>query len=323
MPDRIWHRERGAFMPSRITKFIVVGFIILFAVFLDQWTKNWAEDNLASMRYADHVATVTVSADAGELPLSEYIAKRYPKNDESEQRRMVAMAQKDGAPLSGSDIVRSGDKIDLGHASITVIPGYYDYQYARNPGAAWSFMADKPEKFRTIFFGVTGVLAVILLLAFIARSAWPKQRMLIITLGCVLGGAAGNIIDRFRYGYVIDFISWHIGDKYWPTFNIADVFVTCGVVFLVIDLLIHRDEKAPETAKIASESPKSSEGLESPSDVAKDEKSSDAAKAEETSSEDAKAEESSVETCEVEEKTLEGAKAEESSVAKGNEKSPD
>ena len=122
-------------MPSRITKFIVVGFIILFAVFLDQWTKNWAEDNLASMRYADHVATVTVSADAGELPLSEYIAKRYPKNDESEQRRMVAMAQKDGAPLSGSDIVRSGDKIDLGHASITVIPGYYDYQYARNPGS--------------------------------------------------------------------------------------------------------------------------------------------------------------------------------------------
>ena len=247
-------------MPSRITKFIVVGFIILFAVFLDQWTKNWAEDNLASMRYADHVATVTVSADAGELPLSEYIAKRYPKNDESEQRRMVAMAQKDGAPLSGSDIVRSGDKIDLGHASITVIPGYYDYQYARNPGAAWSFMADKPEKFRTIFFGVTGVLAVILLLVFIARSAWPKQRMLIITLGCVLGGAAGNIIDRFRYGYVIDFISWHIGDKYWPTFNIADVFVTCGVVFLVIDLLIHRDEKAPETAKIASESPRSLEG---------------------------------------------------------------
>lgn len=147
--------------------------------------------------------------------------------------------------------------------------------------------------------------------------------MLIITLGCVLGGAAGNIIDRFRYGYVIDFISWHIGDKYWPTFNIADVFVTCGVVFLVIDLLIHRDEKAPETAKIASESPKSSEGLESPSDVAKDEKSSDAAKAEETSSEDAKVEESSVETREVEEKTLEGAKAEESSVAKGDEKSPD
>lgn len=289
-------------MPNRVTKFVVVGFIILFAVFLDQWTKYWAEENLASMRYADHVATVTVSSSSGEQTLSEFIAKKYPKNDVSEQRRMASMASRDGVSLAESDIVRAGDEIALGHASITVIPGYYDYQYARNPGAAWSFMADQPERFRTIFFGVTGVLAVILLVAFIAQSAWPKQRMLVITLGCVLGGAVGNIIDRFRYGYVIDFISWHIGDKYWPTFNIADVFVTCGVVFLIIDLLIHRDER----------SPKDSKAVPAPADAERDSKSE---RAEERTTESVKDEEESTEAVKGKEKSA--------AVVSGGEKSAD
>ncbi len=290
-------------MSGRIAKFIVVGFIILFAVILDQWTKNWAEHNLASARYETHAAAITIPGEADGLTLSEFIAKKYPKNDDSERYRMIASAKRGGERMSGADAVKGGETIELGHASITVIPGYYDYQYARNPGAAWSFMADRPEKFRAVFFGITGVLAVVLLGVFIARSAWPRQRMLIITLGCVLGGAIGNIIDRFRYGYVIDFISWHIGDKYWPTFNIADVFVTCGVAFLIIDLLIHREEKpSAETAEKASETAeKASETAEKASET--DEKASETAeKASETAE---KASETDGKTSETDGKTSE------------------
>lgn len=229
-------------MPNhRFLKYSVVFFILLLSVFLDQWTKYWAEEHLASFRYSDHELVLTVPSEVGEETLSTFIAQKYPRNNEADRARMIAFTSRDGEKLSGMDKVKGGDTLHLKHASITVIPGYYDYQYARNPGSAWSLFADQPETFRKTFFGITGVLALLLLGYFIFRSSWSRQRMLVITLACILGGAIGNIIDRFRLGYVIDFISWHIGDKYWPTFNIADVFVTCGVAFLIIDMLIHRD----------------------------------------------------------------------------------
>ena len=236
-------------MKEKYFKFLIVGIILILAIFLDQWSKFWAEDNLATPRYPDHVVTLTVKDDAQPMSFEAFIKARYPKNSENENKHIVASGSRDGKRLMPQDEVKAGEQISLQYVSLTVIDGYYDYQYARNPGAAFSFMANQSDKFRSIFFGITGILAIILILIFIGKSSWKKQKPLIIALACVLGGAAGNIIDRTRLSYVIDFISWHIGDKYyWPTFNIADVFVTCGVIFLVLDLLIHRDSKKAVSA---------------------------------------------------------------------------
>ncbi|MBR4986119.1 MAG: signal peptidase II [Proteobacteria bacterium] len=238
-------------MKDKYFKFLIVGIILILSVFLDQWSKFWAEDNLASPHIPDHVVTLNVPDSTAEpMSFEAFIQARYPKNSEDTNKHIVANAMRDNKRLMPQDEVKPGDKIDLRYVSLTVIDGYYDYQYARNPGAAFSFLAKQSDQFRSIFFGITGILAIIFILVFIGHSSWKKQKPLIIALACVLGGAAGNIIDRARLSYVIDFISWHIGDKYyWPTFNIADVFVTCGVVFLILDLLIHKEKKAVTEGK--------------------------------------------------------------------------
>ena len=147
-------------MPKSVTKYLVVGLIVLLAVFLDQWSKYWAENNLASWPFPDHAVTKTVSLpdDAG-VTLEDYIATKYPKNDPDSRRMILSGATRNGLSLAPGDTLHDGDELSLKYATITVIPGYYDYQYARNKGAAWSFMADKPDGLRKVFFGITGVIA--------------------------------------------------------------------------------------------------------------------------------------------------------------------
>lgn len=231
-------------MMDRIKKLIAVALIVIFAVVADQATKFWAEDNFASVRYPDHQIEVTVDADQAGKTLEEFVKVKYPSLNEGDALRVTSSATRNGEKLRATDTLAKDETVAFNHVSRTVIDGYFDYQYARNPGAAWSFMADKSETFRKWFFGATGIVAVIAMGIFIAISKWKNQKLTILTLACVLGGAFGNMIDRFRMGYVIDFISWHVGEHYWPTFNIADVFVTGGIALLVIDLIfIHKDEK--------------------------------------------------------------------------------
>lgn len=253
----------SAKMSDALVKGIVVALIVLFAVFLDQFTKFWADDNLSSPRFPEH--TVSLSVETPEpVSLQDFIKAQYPKSPDVEQLRMASSATKNGDRLLPQDVLQPGDSIELGYVQMTVIEGYFDFQYARNPGAAWSILANQPAQFRAVFFGITGILAIILIGIFIVRSPWKNQKLLIITLACILGGALGNIIDRFRLTYVIDFISWHVGEHYWPTFNIADVFVTGGVALLVIDLFLHapkseKKSKLPQNPEAKSEAEVKSE----------------------------------------------------------------
>lgn len=226
-------------MNPKILKFVVAGLIVLFSVFLDQWSKDWADTNLASPRFPEHTVSVTVENVDNTPTLQKLIDVKYPKNPEAKNREIANFAKRDGNIIMSQDSLNNGDKIELGYVGLTVIEDYYDYEYARNKGAAFSFLAEKSDSFRSIFFNVTGFVAIILILGFIGFTSWKKNKVVIISLACVLGGAVGNVIDRIRLGYVIDFISWHTGTTWaWPTFNIADVFVTGGVAFLLLDMLI-------------------------------------------------------------------------------------
>ncbi len=243
-------------MADKFKKLIAVLLILIFAVLFDQATKFWAENNFASVRYPDHQIEVTVTPDQADLTLEEFVKKNYDSLNDEDALRVTSSATRNGERLRATDKLAADDKVAFNHLSKTVVDGYFDYQYARNPGAAWSFMADKSATFRAWFFGITGIIAMIALGIFIGVSKWKTQKPLIIALACVMGGALGNIIDRFRLTYVIDFISWHIGEHYWPTFNIADVFVTCGIAFLIIDVIIHgKDEKKNKDTVAQEETP--------------------------------------------------------------------
>ncbi len=303
-------------MKERYFKFLVVIILLVVAVFLDQWSKIWAEDNLSIPRFPEHTVTKTVNAETPTITLQDYIKAAYPNNNEDDVKSMMAYVRKEGQRVLPQDTLNQGDQIELGFAKITVIEGYYDYQYARNPGAAFSFLADQSPDFRKYFFGISGILAVILILVFIGMSDWRKQKPLILSLGCILGGAIGNIIDRFQYGYVIDFVSWHYQDVYyWPTFNIADVFVTGGVIFLILDMIIHRnsdnkeaieaDAKAEDADAKAEDADAKAEEADAKAEISAEEpaKADDTAEApatpEDTVNEDAKTEDASEAASEV------------------------
>lgn len=136
--------------------------------------------------------------------------------------------------------------IVLGHLgfgeSIYVAP-FWNWVLTFNPGAAFSFLADQPGWQRWFFtllaVAVSGWIAVEL-------RRHPGRCLLSTALALVMGGALGNVIDRVRFGAVVDFIQWHAAGYYWPAFNIADSAITVGAVLLVFEQLTAKPEKSPE-----------------------------------------------------------------------------
>ncbi len=110
---------------------------------------------------------------------------------------------------------------------IEVIPGYFDFRWAENRGAAFSFM----EEFPWVILMVSSVMIFgILIWSFVMRQ---KQPIVQLSFGLIIGGAVGNLIDRVRYGYVIDFLHAYFirngKEHFWPTFNVADMAIVGGI----------------------------------------------------------------------------------------------
>jgi signal peptidase II len=108
--------------------------------------------------------------------------------------------------------------------------------YVENPGAAWGIFRGFSEGFRTVFFGLVSIAAVVFILNYY-RKLREEQRFLQLALAFVLAGAVGNFLDRLARGYVIDFVEWYWWnrpDLRWPTFNVADSLIVVGVTMLVL-----------------------------------------------------------------------------------------
>ena len=121
---------------------------------------------------------------------------------------------------------------------VEVIPGLFDLTHVRNPGGAFSFFASGPFAQRMVFFIGTTVLAIVLLVVFYRRLQ-PEERLSAVSLGAILGGALGNLIDRVVYTEVIDFLDVHLWGGYtWPTFNLADSWIVVGVGILMIEMFL-------------------------------------------------------------------------------------
>jgi signal peptidase II len=119
------------------------------------------------------------------------------------------------------------------HQSISIIPGYFNLTYIRNPGAAFGIMGSTSSGFRLIFFFLTSLFAMGLLITIFLRLEphdWWGQ----ITIASIFGGAIGNFIDRLQYGEVIDFLDFYINGYHWPAFNVADSAISVGVCSLLV-----------------------------------------------------------------------------------------
>ncbi|MFN2378556.1 MAG: signal peptidase II [Candidatus Binatia bacterium] len=117
--------------------------------------------------------------------------------------------------------------------STEVVPGFFSLTYLRNRGAAFGLFADLPEAWRVSFF-VVFALATLAALVWMLRTSPREDVAQRLALTAVIGGAIGNLWDRVRYGEVVDFLDVYVRDWHWPAFNVADSFITCGVILLVL-----------------------------------------------------------------------------------------
>jgi signal peptidase II len=128
------------------------------------------------------------------------------------------------------------------HDSVSVIPGFFNITHVRNPGAAFGFLAGASPLFRNIFFVSVTVAAILLILHYV-RTSQAEEKHLTFSLSLILSGAVGNLIDRVRFGEVIDFLDVYIASHHWPAFNVADSAITVGAVILFIELLRRGKER--------------------------------------------------------------------------------
>jgi len=139
--------------------------------------------------------------------------------------------------------------LNVQDASITVLP-IFDLRFVKNIGVSLGLLPASGAMTRWLLVLLTGAIAV-------GVGVWmlrEKKRPDIMALGLVLGGAMGNILDRTRLGYVVDFADLHFGDwRPFLVFNVADAAITIGVLILLIRALFVRDTPAGKPAPVENE----------------------------------------------------------------------
>lgn len=130
----------------------------------------------------------------------------------------------------------------LGFGDVVTIFPFFDLQLSYNSGAAFGFLGSAGG-WQQVFFSIVAVFAIILLVGWMARQPRHKIKYT-IGLALILGGAAGNLIDRVLYGHVTDFILLHWQSHNFPNFNIADSGITIGVLLLMLDSLKSKGDEA-------------------------------------------------------------------------------
>jgi signal peptidase II len=125
--------------------------------------------------------------------------------------------------------------------SVSVVKSIFALTYVRNMGAAFGVLHNAPSVFREPFFIMVPILALVIITAVLAKLK-PNQKLTGVALSLVMGGAIGNLIDRVRFGFVVDFLDFHWKEVYhWPAFNVADSCIVVGVIYLFIQSLFQEN----------------------------------------------------------------------------------
>lgn len=142
---------------------------------------------------------------------------------------------------------------------------WFSWTLVHNHGAAFGMLRGLPDNIRVIFFILMPLTVLGILWFSIVRHIKPEQKIPPIAMGLVLGGAIGNLIDRVRFGYVIDFIDWFYPTTggsciplfypvtatqcHWPVFNVADIAINIAVILLIVDSFRNPDKSSGSSNK--------------------------------------------------------------------------
>ena len=137
-------------------------------------------------------------------------------------------------------------RIDL-HEAIPIIPNLFQLVHVRNTGAAFGIGANADSRLIPLLLNGGAIAVFCVVVVYALRSA-VTDRMLQTGLHLILGGAIGNLLDRFRFGYVVDFLDVYVRNHHWPAFNVADSAICIGIALLFLDM-----RKKPETENAVAE----------------------------------------------------------------------
>ena len=126
-----------------------------------------------------------------------------------------------------------------------VVAPFFNLVLVYNKGAAFSFLSDAPGWQTPLLVGFA-VVAMGVVAYLLVRS--PQRFIVSAGLALILGGALGNVIDRLRFGQVVDFLDFHAAGWHWPAFNVADSAITVGAVLLILEGFVHREGRARSTS---------------------------------------------------------------------------
>ena len=126
--------------------------------------------------------------------------------------------------------------------SRTVIPGLFDITHIHNPGGAFGFLAGSGPAVRKLVFFFATLMALGLVFWFYTKTPY-SHRFLATGFALIFAGAIGNLIDRIRFGKVVDFLDFYVGRFHWPAFNVADSAISIGIGIFLLHLVF---KKMPE-----------------------------------------------------------------------------
>ncbi len=241
---------------STVLKFIQFGLILILGIAADQGTKWYAEARLATARpgHFNHEIVLSVPADLAGKSARDVLAREFTWSTPEELDRIGQsyLRSEDDKRLNGADTVVAGQKLHVTYRDVTIIEDYWDFQYTRNPGAAFGFLASSDSALRRPFFVGVSALAILIIIYILAGVTF-QQQLLIWGLSLIASGAVGNFIDRVRFGYVIDFILWKYTNEHrWPTFNVADALICVGVGFMILEMIRDGIQQRKEAQALAA-----------------------------------------------------------------------
>lgn len=140
------------------------------------------------------------------------------------------------------------------HDYRSLVDGVLSLSHVRNRGAAFGILSDADLPYQAMLFSALSLVALLAIAAYAWRLP-ATARLPQSALALILGGAIGNLIDRIRLGYVVDFVHVYWREHQWPDFNVADSAITIGVTLLVLDILRTPHVQTPEKAELGAASP--------------------------------------------------------------------
>jgi signal peptidase II len=140
------------------------------------------------------------------------------------------------------------------HQPLEVIPGFLNFTHIQNTGVAFGMFAANGSRWGTLILTGLGLVAMAVVALYYWRTS-HQDRLMLVSLSLILGGAAGNLLDRISAGYVTDFIDAYFRSYHWHTFNLADSAITIGICLMALEILLggrKGEEAAPARTRAGS-----------------------------------------------------------------------